>query len=185
MPIQPTPRTWILRFKHHRTTVVLHVDPLQTFSSIKVELLKAITDSHSSGTLNGTPIPKNPDEILLAKPLDFNDLSLGWQQILPSSENIEGEMTGKGKGKAGVLTNKTNSKTQLKDCPQGANLRDNATIAFKFRSDEDEGGEGEDEEIAVAEEDMSRQVWDVVVPTMEDTYGDQMDQDVGDEGAVV
>lgn len=190
MPIQPNPRTWTLKFKHHKTTIVLHVDPLQTFTSIKAELLKAISDSHSSRSLNGSAIPKNPNEILLAKPLEPNDLSLGWQQIILSNEDgdDDGDSTGKGKGKAGVVTGRAPAKNQLKECPQGAGLREGSIVAFKFKNDEEMNGpsnDGVDDEIAVAEEDMSRQMWDVVVPTMENTYGDTMEEDIGDEGAVV
>lgn len=67
-------------------------------------------------------------------------------------------------------------------------MREGSIVAFKFKNDEEMNGpsnDGDDDEIAVAEEDMSRQMWDVVVPTMENTYGDTMEEDIGDEGAVV
>jgi hypothetical protein len=179
---QPSPKTWILRFKSHRTTILLHVDPLQTFSTIKAELLKALEQTHRDGTLDGHPIPKNCDEILLARPRDHNDLNLGFEPIESvlddESDSVVG--TGKGKGKAAATTSKGRpAKGQLKDCPQGVGLRDHGVIAFRFRRKEDEvmpsaEMDEDDEGIAVSKEDMQvEEEWDVVVPSFEETYGEE------------
>jgi hypothetical protein len=184
MPIQPSSRTTILRFKHHRSTILLHVDPLQSFASIKKELLLAITETNPSGTFNGHSIPQNPDEILLAKPINPNDLDAGWTLI----ESVDGEeSSGKGKAKASTTsTSKAGGKaqSQLKDCPQGHGMRDMSVVAFKFKSESEsrqaEVGEDDgDEAIEVADEDKKEE-WDVVVPTMEETYGDQVEEDIGE-----
>ena len=186
----PNPKTWILRFKSHRTTILLHIDPLQTFSTIKAELLNALEQTHRDGTLDGQPIPKNSDEILLAGPRDHNDLSLGFESIESAideeSDAVVGAGKGKGKGKAAAASNASNSKAavgrggkgQLKDCPQGVGLRDHGVVAFKFRRKEDEvmsSVESEDDEgIAVSREDMQvEEDWDVVVPSFEETYGEE------------
>jgi hypothetical protein len=184
MPIQPSSRTTILRFKHHRSTILLHVDPLHSFASIKKELLLAITETNPSGSFNGHPIPQNSDEILLAKPVNPNDLDAGWTLI----DSVDGEdASGKGKAKASTTsTFKAGGKaqSQLKDCPQGHGMRDMAVVAFKFKSESESrqavvGDDDGDEAIEVADEDK-REEWDVVVPTMEETYGDQVEEDVGD-----
>ena len=188
---QPNPRTWILRFKLHRTTVLLHVDPLQSLSSVKKELLEAIEQTHPDGTLNGIPIPKNSDEIQLARPRDINDLSQGFESIEPKSSSADDESdavvgAGQGKGKAAVsgprATGAKNAKAQLKDCAQGAGLRDHGIVAFKFkRKEEEEAWESieqeddGDEGIVVSKEDMEgvEEEWDVVVPSYEETYGEE------------
>jgi hypothetical protein len=187
MPTNSSPSTWTLRFKQHRSTFLLHTDPLQSFSAVKKELLIALSETNPSGIFNDQSIPKNADDILFAKPVDINDLNAGWELL---QLNDREEASGKGKGKAGA-TAKAGGKVsnQLKDCPQGAGLRDGSVVAFKFRSAEDDqrqntGQEGEDDEIVVAEEDMKRvEQWDVIVPTMEESYGEQpLGEAVGDEG---
>ncbi|KAK3052990.1 hypothetical protein LTR09_006054 [Extremus antarcticus] len=189
MPTAPTPRTWTLRFKHHRSTILLHIDPIQTLPSIRRDLLAALTQTNPTGTFNTHTLPQNPDEILLAKPVDINDLSLGWE-TLASTSTTDSETSGKGKGKASsTASSVTKGKNSLQDCPQGAGLRDGGVVAFKFKGQGgDEGGvrdtqEEDEDEIVVAEEDRGprRELWDVVVPTLEETYGDQMDEEE-DEG---
>jgi hypothetical protein len=190
MPLtDPNPRTWILRFKHNRTTVVLHIDPLQSLSSVKRELLTALQQTHPAGAINGLSIPQNSADILLARPKDINDLTLGFESIEPSSSSsIDPESdavvgAGKGKGKAAAVSSKTvggrNAKAQLKDWPQGAGLRDHGIVAFKFKKVDGDVvisiEEEEDEGIAVAREDMEgvQEEWDVVVPSFEETYGEE------------
>jgi hypothetical protein len=161
---------------------------------VKKELLTAIEETHPDGTINGIPISKNSDEIQLARPRDINDLSLGFESIEPKASSADDESdavigAGKGKGKAAVSgpraavsKNAQNGKAQLKDCAQGAGLRDHGIVAFKFkRKDEDEAWESiereddGDEGIVVSKEDMEgvEEEWDVVVPSFEETYGEE------------
>ncbi|KAK5722753.1 hypothetical protein LTR15_005986 [Elasticomyces elasticus] len=186
--IRPKPTTWILRFKHHRTTVLLHVDPLQSLAAIRAELLKAVTQTNPSGRLNGHTIPQDANEVLLARPSDSQDLSLGWESLEVHEVEGASREDGKGKGKAVVGSStgaKRGSKDKLVDCPQAVGLQDGGVVAFKFRSeftaaarDEDEGIEvdeeygGLDGETLVGEGAGTPEKWDVVVPTMEETYGD-------------
>ncbi|KAK5713323.1 hypothetical protein LTR17_017633 [Elasticomyces elasticus] len=177
--IRPKPTTWILRFKHHRTTVLLHVDPLQSLTAIRAELLKA-----------------DANEVLLARPSDSQDLSLGWESLDVHEGEGAAREDGKGKGKAVVGTSKRGSKDKLVDCPQAVGLQDGGVVAFKFRSeltaaarDEDEGIEvdeddgGLDGETLVGEGAGAPEKWDVVVPTMEETYGDGPPRLPGNDGA--
>ena len=178
--VEPTPRTWTLRFKHQRTTVLLHVDPLQKFPSVKTDLLKAIKDSHPNGKLNGLSVPDSADEVKLAKPKDPNDLRAGWQTLEPQLGLVaEDEGSAKGKGKAAASSTSKLSKNgaAAQDCPQAAKLRDGAVIAFKFKASKDEewekvGKYGEEDEAIEVAEDDAEEVWDVVVPTVEETYGE-------------
>nr|POE63030.1 hypothetical protein CFP56_03933 [Quercus suber] len=167
--ISPSPRTWTLRFKHHRSTIILHVDPLQKFPLVRLELLKAIQQTSQNGQLNNVDIPNDSNEILLAKLVDNNNLRAGWEQMEREEEDLfNGEdVRGKGKAKASA---KSTSRSTMKDCPQGAGLRDGSIVAFKFKSESQaEGQDTLDGESLVGEPE----VWDVVAPSMEETYGDQ------------
>jgi len=180
--IRPSARTWTLRFKHSRTTIFLHVDPLQKLSLIRAELLKAVQQSHPDGQLHGHVIPQDVDDVLLARPVDINDLDAGWEP-LDKQDDLDEEMfvDGKGKGKATAGKTKARSANALQDCPQGAGLRDGGVVAFKFRSGDD-ATVGEDRDEGV--EDMERldgetlvgepagEKWDVIVPTLEEVYGE-------------
>ena len=179
--ITPTSRTWTLRLKHNKTTILLHADPIQTLTSLKSDLLIALRDTHTSGTINGHQIPQNADDVILAKPVDINDLTQGWERLSAGAKSAENGSDAKGKGKA-TATAGANGKASAKmtNCPQGAGLRDGGVVAFKFRSEEEadgrEGvGEGGDEDIAVLEEDRGPldEEWDVVAPTIDEAYAEQ------------
>ncbi|KAF2163737.1 hypothetical protein M409DRAFT_25921 [Zasmidium cellare ATCC 36951] len=171
---EPTPRTWTLRFKHHRTTLLVEVDPLQHLSEVRAELLQALDETNPSGELNGQQIPKNPDQIQLGRAVDRNNLNLGYVTIEKDEEGSEA--SGKGRGKSTAGSGTKSSAAQMKECPQGAGLRNADVVAFKFKNGDQDGGEG----VEGAEK------WDVKIPTMEETYGDedgQQDEGIGlDEG---
>ncbi|KAK5122583.1 hypothetical protein LTR85_003846 [Meristemomyces frigidus] len=191
--IKLTSTTWTLRFKHHRSTVLLHVDPLQSLSSVRAELLKAVLQTRPDGTLNGHAIPDSEADVLLARPADINDLSLGWEPLDRDDDLAdaleEEKSSSKGKGKAGA--SKTKAAT-ITDCPQGAGLRDGGVVAFKFKSQQarvegdavididEEGWEKLDEETLVGKPVPEK--WDVVVPTLEETYRE--DGEEGDEDEI-
>jgi hypothetical protein len=164
---KPTPHTWTLRFKHNRSTIFLEVDPLQRLSSVRAELLQAIKETNPTGKLNGQDIPSNSEDIILGRAVDRNNLKLGFHAI----ENDASEPDLKGKGKAAATGNGKSKAvgSDLKDCPQGAELKNADVVAFKFKTGK------EDEDV----DELQAEQWDVVVPTMEDTYGDE---DVQDEG---
>ncbi|TKA75653.1 hypothetical protein B0A55_05005 [Friedmanniomyces simplex] len=187
--IRPRPSTWILRFKHHRTTILLHVDPLQKLSSVRAELLKAVRQTCPHGTLNGHTVPDDEGDVLLARPVDSDDLSLGWQALEREDEvekAVKEDAKGKGKAAVGSSANKA-GKDKLTACPQGVGLQDGGVVAFKFRSELDAVARDKDEGIEVEEDDEDRldgetlvgaggppEKWDVVVPTLEETYGDAL-----------
>ncbi|KAK3676700.1 hypothetical protein LTR78_003476 [Recurvomyces mirabilis] len=181
----PNPQTWTLRLKHSRTTILLHVSPLQPFSSVRTELLRALHQTNPSGILNSHEIPQHESEVLLARPVDNNDLSLGWETLEAEKQGEGGEEGGvvkedkKGKGKAGAVVGAAKSGgNKATDCPQGAGLRDGGVLAFKFRSEVDvekskrrEGGDAViDIDAEILNENKPEQ-WDVIVPSMEETYG--------------
>lgn len=173
----PNPQTYTLRLKSHRTTLLLHTDPLQTLLSLKREILRALSQSHPEGHLNGAQIPKNAEDILLAKPVDPHDLAAGWLSLETSENGDLFEEGGNSKGKGKAAVNGTKKKGSGREgTVQAAGLRDGEVVAFKFRSteaaahvedDEDDEGIAELEGVGAREEK-----WDVVVPSLDETYGE-------------
>jgi len=181
----PNPRTWTLRFKLHRTTILLHSDPQQRLSLLRAELLTALQTTHPHGFVEGKSgstynIPESYEDIILAKLRDQNDVHSGWERLIkPNDFGFEDEaVSAKGKGKAGAA--KSAGKGGVSECPQGVGLRDGAVVAFRFmteaerqeRSAGDEADEDVDE-IAKAGIDEPAEVWDVEMPTIESTYGEE------------
>ena len=166
----------------------MHADPSTKLSVLKAELLKALRETHPDGTLNEHRIPKSAEDILLARPVDINDLSLGWEPLEQADEFDEELSDAKGKGKAAIGAvgkNKGKAKSAVTDSPQGAGLRDSGVVAFKFRSEEEKAKEtfgGEEYENVdelgdgVLAEDRKGK-WDVVVPSLEETYGEGEEQE--------
>lgn len=185
----PSPRTWTLRFKLHRTTILLHSDPQQRLSLLRAELLTALQITHSHGFVegkNGTTysIPESYEDIVLAKLRDPNDVQSGWERLIkPAGKDFGFEDEGvsaKGKGKAGAL--KSAGKGGVSECPQGVGLRDGAVVAFRFMTVEekekrsaagDEADEDVDEIAKKGVDEEEKEVWDVEMPTIESTYGEE------------
>lgn len=185
----PPARVWCLRFKLNRSTILLHVDALQTLSSVRAELLVALQATNPDGIFKGTlrdgmpveyPLPANPEDIVLAKPKDINDLNAGWETIGDLNDELvfDEDVGSKGKGKATAAA-KASSKN-ANDCPQGAGLRDAGVVAFRFRLPDEKArrqrlmdGDLDVDEIAKDGMGIDDSPWDVIVPTMEETYGDE------------
>ena len=146
--------------------------------------MKAIHQTNPDGTLNGNTIAKNADDVLLAVPVDINDLTAGFQRIESGAAGEDSSGKGKGKANANGPTSVkkvgVNGKNAILDCPQGAGMRDGGIVAFKFRDERDVVDEDEDEEMDLDDirvtvggsEKGKREEWDVVVPSMEETYGE-------------
>ena len=135
---------WTLRFKQHTTTILLLVQQSQSFDSIKRDLLDAINATNIKD-INGNFLPSDPEDIEFGVPRDKNDISKGWVPLkIPEAEN--GDRKGKGVKKGSVLN----------ESPLGAELKDGAMLAFRFRNGD-------------AEDGMDLEVgWDVIIPHFED-----------------
>lgn len=153
---EPDVLQWTLRFKQHKTTVLLFVDPGQSFDSIKQDLLDALKKSGRT-ELNGETIPSDINQVVFGVPVDKNDFTKGWVKFEIAETELEDGVGGKKKvgGKKSVLN----------ASPQGAGLKDGAVLAFKFSKD----GDGLDEDGVEVDDG----VWDVVVPTYDEQYGSQ------------
>lgn len=174
----PNPQTWTLRLKSRKTTVLLHIDPLSTFDSIKAQLYTALRDTGLKDPETGAsiPLPHSSSDIQLGRPIDTHDAQQGfqlgeWERPAEESE----EDGGKGKGKA-----KAKAKTSgVEDCPKGAGLRDGAVLAFRWAGDGIwDGGE------EVVERDIGEgaDMWGVKLASFEDAYGVSNEGDVGGRG---
>jgi len=171
----PSAQTWTIRFKYHKSTVLLHVEPNQTIDSLKESLLYALRDVKTSPNfLNGQTPPSSASQIHLAKPRNPLDISEGWEPLDESSlkdvfeDDDEGNDKKKGKGKAKA---KVESSGQT---VKGIGIKDNAVLAFRWRTKEKGGKKGDEDEFEEGDG------WDVVIPTFEDVYGVEDAEDVGD-----
>ncbi|KAG8533661.1 uncharacterized protein KY384_001402 [Bacidia gigantensis] len=135
-----------LRFKHHKTTILLLCQSTQTFTSIRQDLLNTMK-AIGIKNINQNSIPEDPDDVILGVPMDKNDLNKGWVN-LEIPEFDEGDVKSKGGVKKGSVLNKN---------PLGAGLGEGALLAFRFKDknkQEDEMELGED--------------YDVIMPSYED-----------------
>ncbi|KAL8691824.1 MAG: hypothetical protein Q9218_003042 [Villophora microphyllina] len=142
---KPNPQQLTLRFKQHKTTVLLLVSPNDTFDSIKEKLLSTLKATGVT-QINGHSLPVTSGDVVFGVPIDKNDPDQGWVRLIIPANEEDGAK--KGKTKDGVL-NKT---------PQGAGLKDGSVVAFKFQENEKD-----DDDLAVDDRE-----WDVVMPAFED-----------------
>ncbi|EMD69419.1 hypothetical protein COCSADRAFT_195234 [Bipolaris sorokiniana ND90Pr] len=181
----PTPQTWTLRLKSHKTTVLLHIDPLHTFDTIKAALYDALqqTEFRHPDTGAAIPLPPSPSDIQLGRPVNINDAHEGFKLGEWEYNSIDDaeEVEGKGKGKAKAVAPGGKGAASAKQCPKGAGLKDGAVLAFRWVGDGNwEGEEDENEEEGEGggrgrEGDM----WGVQLASFEDAYGVENEGDVG------
>lgn len=172
----PSPQTWTLRLKSRKTTVLLHVDPLHTFETIKSHLHEALQETELRDPETHEPIslPETSSEIQFGRPVDPNDAQQGFQLgewEYPADE--EEDTSGKGKGKAKASTS-TAGVANVKNCPKGAGLKDGAVLAFRWVGDGIWDG-GNDADMGQEESNM----WGVKLASFEDAYGVNNETDVG------
>ncbi|KAH7092447.1 hypothetical protein FB567DRAFT_545598 [Paraphoma chrysanthemicola] len=176
----PSPLTWTLRLKARKTTVLLHVDPLHTFGTIKTQLLDALRETgiKDPKTNEPIPLPESSSDIQLGRPIDIHDPQQGfglgeWEH--PTYESEEDSGKGKGKAKASTKANGgASGVASVKDCPKGAGLKDGAVLAFRWVGDGIWDGD-EDPETVQEEGDM----WGVQLASFDDAYGVENTMDVG------
>lgn len=142
---------WTLRFKQHKTTVLLFAQQSQSLDSIKRDLLDAIK-ARGIVDINGNALPSDPEDIEFGVPRDKYDISKGWVPLkIPEVE--DGDTKGKGKG--------VKKDSVLNGSPLGAGLKDGAMLAFRFTKGPAEDGMDVDDE------------WDVIIPSYDDEVGSQ------------
>ena len=157
---QPTkdidPRLWTLRFKQHKSTVLLFVEQNQLFTSIKADLLEALKKSGHT-ELNGQVIPTDPEDVVFGVPVDKNDIAKGWVGLdIPDQEEEDDAENRKKAGRENGVLNAS---------PLGAGLKDGAMLAFKFLSEDAKmDGDGLD---------LDDSNWDVIIPSYEEESASQ------------
>jgi hypothetical protein len=174
----PSPQSWTLRLKSRKTTVLLHVDPLHNFSTIKSNLYDALKETglKDPETNESIPLPESPSDIQLGRPVDVHDAHQGFQVgewELPVYESEDDG--GKGKGKAKASNKASGGATaNVKDCPKGAGLKDGAVLAFRWAGDGTWDGDDDMEDLA-----DGANMWGVKLASFEDAYGVNNETDVG------
>jgi hypothetical protein len=150
---KPDPLSWTLRFKKHKTTVLLMLPAQESIPSAKEKLHNALK-ARNIREVNGDPVPEHPADIELGIPIDRNEPEKGWVRLDRQTGEAEDEGTnGAGRPK----------KRSLADSLQGADIRDGQAIAFRFKRAP--GGVGE---VADSDEDFEDLGWDVVLPSLDD-----------------
>ncbi len=173
----PTPQTWTLRLKARKTTVLLHIDPLHNFTTIKTALYTALSETSLKDPETGVsiPLPSSPSDIQLGRPVNPNDPNEGFQlgewEYTDDGEEDDG---GKGKGKAKKAStgDKAAAPANVKDCPKGAGLKDGAVLAFRWVGEDMWDGDEE-------EDGTEGNMWGVKLASFEDAYGVENEMDLG------
>lgn len=151
---KPDPLSWTLRFKKHKTTVLLMLPANESIASTKEILLKALK-SRGLTEINGDPVPDDPSEIEFGVPVDRNELDKGWTKL-----DVEmPELASEGVTKKGVVGKKNGGNITL----QAADIRDGQPIAFRFRKSSEDNKDKDELELEL--EDPG---WDVIVPSLDD-----------------
>jgi hypothetical protein len=183
----PSPQTWTLRLKSHKTTVLLHVDPLHTFDTIKSALYSALQETELRHPETGEviPLPPSPSDIQLGRPININDahegFKLGEWEYSAMAEEQDQEPKGKGKAKAGTgSSGKAGVAANVQQCPKGAGLKDGAVLAFRWVGDGNwEGDEEDEDDLDNVRAGREGDMWGVKLASFEDAYGVENEGDVG------
>ena len=142
---------WTLRFKQHKTTILLFAQQSQSFDSIKRDLLDAIK-ARGIEDINGNALPSDPEDIEFGVPRDKHDIGKGWVPLkIPEVEDADAKGKGKGVKKDSVLNGS----------PLGAGLKDGAMLAFRFTK-------GPAEDVMDLDDE-----WDVMIPSYDDEVESQ------------
>jgi hypothetical protein len=175
--VTPSPTTWTLRIKAHKTTVLLHVDPLSTFSNIKALFLAALKETSLKHAGTGLPVslPDSPSEIQLGKPVDKHDPQAGF--VLGDWELKDAKKDGANGKKKEEST--LAAPSNIGQCPKGAGLKDGAVLVARWKRDGTgwSGPPEGDEEDELVQEEPS--MWGVKIASYEDSYGVENEGDVG------
>jgi len=181
----PSPQTWTLRLKALKTTVILHVDPLHTFDTIKTYLYDALqeTDLKNPETGESIPLPPSASDIQLGRPVNINDANEGfqlgeWEYSIGEEEDEGGKGKGKAKASGSANGGAKAGTANVKQCPKGAGLKDGAVLAFRWPGDGN--WDGEDElDIDEGRPGKAGDMWGVKLASFEDAYGVENETDVG------
>src|SRR5271155_4815534 len=126
----PEPDLYTLLFKNSKQTVLLSVDPCQTFSEIKSLLLAALKSRNITSIRNVEGGPLCP--ISDAKDIEFGvladrkDPSKGWVPLYVREQDVADLKLGK--------KNAGGKKSAVSESPEGAGLTDGSWIAFRVRT---------------------------------------------------
>lgn len=154
--IQAGPKVWTVRFKIHKITILLYVEPAQKLAAVKEELLLALRETHTSNHLQGQHglyrIPDTVDGIQLARLVEDDGESPIWQPIEVEDQQ-QSTPASKGKDKVPIGVDRGSRETV-----QTAGISDGCIIGMRFR------GTGSP---ASNSENGAEEQWDVLFPSNE------------------
>ena len=123
--------------------------PSQSFTSIKQELLDALKAT-GIRDIEGRFLPSDPEAIVFGMPKEANNINKGWMPVM-IPEVSDSDTKSKGVKKGSVFN----------ESPLGAQLKDGAMLAFKFRDPDSQ------DTMDLVDE------WDVVLPSYDDEHSSQ------------
>ncbi|KAI5288611.1 hypothetical protein KEM52_001095 [Ascosphaera acerosa] len=132
-----------LRFKFHKTTILLSVPATESFVTIRQQLLDALR-ARGVRDVGGVPVPDDPADFEFALPVDPSKPGKGGWVLL----EVPTETTRRG---------------AVNPNPAAAGIKDSAIIALRVRKRAD--GLTEEEKVELELEDRG---WDVVLPSLDD-----------------
>lgn len=203
MTTAPDSTSWTLRLKSHKTTVLLQINPLHTFETIKKELYTALRDTGLRDLKdNDIPLPASAEDIQLGRPVNINDPRSGfvigeWEpsgnlEVEAEDANLTGKGKGKGRPKKNIDADSIASSSNIRNCPKGANLKDGAVLAFRWQGPGMEDAWDEDETLGLDSDDDEKKIstgivgvksmWAVKIASFEDSYGVENEGDLGGGG---
>lgn len=109
-----------MRFKKHKITVLLLVQPSQSFDSIKSQILDSLRATGTS-EINGSAVPSDPNDIKFGSLVDKEDISQGWADLTIPEPNGDGRRS-----------KKDEKQSTSSASPLGAGLEDGAVLAMRF-----------------------------------------------------
>lgn len=178
-PGKPGPKTWVLRCKLHKTTVLLYSDPATTLTALKQELRKSLLEVYPTGSIETatgtTSIPSSIDGIILGKLVDSNNVRRGWERIGDEVDDIDWAFRDKGKGKA-VAGNGKSQNDNSKVTVQSVGLADGALVGIMLR------GSADVDVVPTEANGMKTDVWDIVLPKLET---DEEEEDLYEDDAAI
>lgn len=161
----PQPSHITLLLRHHKSTTLLSVSPIQSFESIKDLLLAALKARNISSLHNDsdpadpTPLPSSAADLEFGVLIDKKDASKGWTLLTPELAAASSS-----------TKKKPASKTADANSPAGAGLADGGWLAYRVRkAPAAEGDEAKLDENGDVDVEMEEDPgWDVVLPSFED-----------------
>ncbi|KAF2404659.1 hypothetical protein EJ06DRAFT_526738 [Trichodelitschia bisporula] len=170
MSVKPNQETWIWRLKWRRTTILLHVNPMNDIAAVKADLFEILSTAKGLDSSTSPPVPSSPSQIQLAVPRNPLNIEQGFDRIdvsqSPEDDKPDPFTTPVANSKSKQKTKETRPLESMNLKVLG--LRDKAVVVFRIRGEEEVDDEG-----------LGDEEWDFEIPKYEDEYGVEVEGDLG------